>query len=446
MRVFGTAGIRGVFNSTQIPEQVCDVALSSAFAFGKGVYGVGWDGRKSSQVLARAAAAGACAAGSNAKLFGMVPTPVTAYATREGGCKLGFSVTASHNPPEYSGVKMFDSRGMELSREYEDRIERVMTVQVNKCVRNFGVITYSDYLDQYVRSMVARFQGSAMAMKVVVDCANGPGVLVTPRVLQELGHDVITVNGQVSWRFPAHLPEPTPQTLTDTAAIVAGSGADLGFVHDGDADRLVMINAAGRILPDSMVSIIALRGLVGSRGSGTIVLSENTSSAVEEEAVRLGLRVVRSRIGKTFAEIEKECAFFATEPSKVVNPEWGMWEDGMFCAALITNSIARNAELLDLAYSEPSWHYKQVNMSVSVDFGKLVREAEAVFGEFGISEVRRLDGVKLIFKDQSWIMFRASGTEPKVRIYCESRDPVRLGQLLERGTRLLEEFSLQRVR
>ena len=125
----------------------------------------------------------------------------------------------------------------------------------------------------------------------------------------------------------AGLPEPTPQNLADTAAVVASLGADLGLAHDGDADRLVLINPAGRVLPDSIVSILALKAAV--QQGRVVVLSENTSSAVEEEAVKMGCRVVRSTIGKSFAEIEKEGAAFATEPSKVVDPRWGMWEDGM---------------------------------------------------------------------------------------------------------------------
>lgn len=443
MRVFGTAGVRGVFNSTQFPQQVYELARTSAFTFGKGLYGVGWDGRKSSLVLARAVQAGITAAGSDAVVFGMVPTPVTAYGTREAGCKLGFSVTASHNPPEYSGVKMFDGHGMELSKEDEGRIERVMAVEVDKSTRTYGRISRLDCLDSYVNSILERFERAEQPLAIVVDCVNGPGALVTPRVLKELGHDVSAVNAQVSWRFPARVPEPTSQTLRDVAAFVGAVGADFGFAHDGDADRLVMINSAGKVLPDSVVTILALRSLM--RSSGTVVLSENTSSAVEDEAVRLGLRVVRSRIGKTFAEVGKEEAFMATEPSKMVNPGWGMWEDGMYCAALITDSVSRNPALLDFINSEPIWHYRQMNLHVSVDFAELAAKAQMEFARFKILEVRRIDGLKLIFKDKSWIMFRPSGTEPKVRIYGESRSLLRLEELLEAGRRMFEDVPMPRT-
>ena len=391
-------------------------------------------------MLARVVASGVTAAGSDALMFGMVPTPVTAYGSRKGGCKIAFSVTASHNPPEYSGVKLFNGKGMELSVEEEARIERALAVDVGKSSRGYGGIHDWSPLDSYVRSLVGSFGEAEKAMRIVVDCANGPGALVTPRVLQALGHDVTPLNAQVSWRFPARMPEPTPQTLSETASVVPALGADFGFAHDGDADRLVMINSAGEVLPDSVVSVIALR-VLGKR-SGVVILSENTSVEVEEEAVRLGLRVVRSRIGKTFAEIEKESAVFATEPSKVVNPGWGMWEDGMYCAALITDGISKNPELLDVLREERRWHYRQINFQLSVDFQRVVVKAEAEFARFRVSEERHLDGLKLVFKDQSWIMFRPSGTEPKVRVYCESRDRVRLGELLDVASKVLQESSV----
>jgi phosphopentomutase len=434
--VFGTAGVRGIFNSTQTPEEVYRLALTSAFAFGRGSYGIGWDGRKSSTLLARVVAAGLSSAGGEAILFGLVPTPVTAFGAREEKCKLGFSVTASHNPPEYSGVKFFDGEGMELPKEQELRIERAMAVDANMNSGAFGAVIGREMLDSYLVRLLARFEKLQKGLKIVVDCANGPGALVTPRALEALGHKVIPLNAQISWRFPARLPEPTAQNLADTASIVPALGADIALAHDGDADRLVMINSAGRVLPDSIVSILALKAAAPKEG--VVVLSENTSSAVEEEAVAMGHRVVRSRIGKTFAEIEKEGAIFATEPSKVVDPRWGMWEDGMYAALLIADVISRKPELLKFLGSDLKWQYKQVNIPISVDLSSVTDRIETEFSRFRISEVRRLDGLKLVFKDSSWIMFRSSGTEPKTRVYCESLDQLRLEELLETAKKVLE--------
>ena len=216
----------------------------------------------------------------------MVPTPVTAFGVREEGCKLGLSVTASHNPPEYSGVKFFNGDGMELPKEEELRIERAMVVGTNMTSREFGEVASQEVLESYFTKLIARFDTVQKGLKIVVDCSNGPGALITPRALAALGHRVIPLNAQVSWRFPAHPPEPTAQNLADTALVVPSVGGDFGLAHDGDADRLVMINSAGVVLPDSIVSILALRAVV--QRNAVVVLSENTSSAVEEEAVRIG--------------------------------------------------------------------------------------------------------------------------------------------------------------
>ncbi len=435
--VFGTAGVRGVFNKTQTPVQVYRFAETTAFVFGRGTYGVGWDGRKSSALLARTITAAINSTGSEALLFGLVPTPVTAFGARGRMCSIGFSVTASHNPPEFSGVKLFNGRGMELSQSDEERVERALAVEVKKNSSKFGSVTRdAEILYEYRGALLSRYQPAGKRLRIAVDCAAGPGGLITPYVLKGLGHDVIPVNAQVSWRFPGRQPEPTPENLEEFARMVPSLGVDFGFAHDGDADRLVMVNRAGRVLPDSVCSILALRGL--GKTSGAAILSENTSTAVEEEALTMGLRVVRSKVGKTFASLEKEGGVFATEPSKVTDPAWGLWEDGMNAAALVATTISKDPRLLERLTASESWHYRQVSLALRVELPALVSRAREAFKRFRIKEERMLDGYKMVFGDGSWVMFRPSGTEPKTRIYCESRDIGEVGLLIQEGVRCIE--------
>jgi phosphopentomutase len=439
MPVFGTAGARGVFNSTQTLEQVYELIETSAFVFGMGNYGVGWDGRKSSMVLARVAAASVAGCGSDAIEFGVVPTPVVAFGTRENHCQLGFSVTASHNPPEFSGVKVFDNKGMELSREDEGRIERGLVVESTKSCATTGSIMSREAVMPYMKALGSRFSKTESPLRLVVDCATGPAALVTPYILSAMGNRVIPLNTQVSWRFTARHPEPTAETLVETAAIVAGVQADLGLAHDGDGDRLVLINSSGRVLPDYMTSVLALEAI--GKSSGSVVISENSSFAVEETALRMGLRVVRGRIGKTFAEIECEGAILATEPTKIVDPNWGMWEDGIYCAALIADAIAKRPDLRRLIDGEFEWLYKQVNLPLSVDIQRVDGQVDECFSKYRIVERRSVDGLRVVFKDKSWVMFRSSGTEPKTRIYCEARDELRLLELVETAKSLVERLA-----
>jgi phosphomannomutase len=439
MPVFGTAGVRGVFNSTQTPEQVHQLIEASAFVFGRGSYGIGWDGRKSSMVLARVVAASVAGCGSEAIAFGVAPTPVVAFATRHNNCQLGFSVTASHNPPEFSGVKVFNRRGMELSREEEGRIERGMVVSSVKSSATPGSITSREALLPYIKAVGSRFSKAENPLRLVVDCATGPAALVTPRILSAMGNKVVPLNTHLSWRFSARHPEPTPETLVETAAFVAGTQSDLGLAHDGDGDRLVLINSSGRVIPDYMTSVLALEAI--EKSSGTIVISENSSFAVEEAAVRMGLRVVRGRIGKTFAEIDREGAVMATEPSKIVDPSWGMWEDGIYCAALIVDAIGKKPDLRRLIDGEFEWLYRQVNLPVSVDLGRLSEQVDEYFSKYRVVERRTVDGLRVVFKDKSWVMFRPSGTEPKTRIYCEARDELRLAELVDAARSLVDRTA-----
>ena len=437
VKAFGTAGVRGVFNQTQTPEQVYRLVETIAFASGRGRYGIGWDGRKASALLSRVALAAVSAVGSDAYAFGLVPTPVLAYGTRSMSCIVGFAVTASHNPAEFSGIKVFNRDGMELPKSDEERIERAMAVDVMKPSGRFGqVISDEEVIDDYVEAVVARHERASQPLRIAVDCASGPGGLVTPEILKRLGHHVVPVNAQVSWRFPARPPEPTATNLSDFAKMVPTLGVDFAFAHDGDADRLVMVDSMGNVVPDAILTILALRGL-GLRG-GVAVLSENSSSAVAEEAERLGLSVKRSRVGKTFAVLQAEGGVFAAEPSKVVDAKWGLWEDGINASAIVSSLLASDRGLLARTMREVQWRYRQTNLKSTVRIDVLRTKARESLRKFKISEERTLDGLKLVLSDGSWVMFRASGTEPMTRVYCESKDTQQLDALTQMGIQCVE--------
>ena len=436
-KAFGTAGVRGVFNRTQTPEQVYRLVETIAFASGKGRYGVGWDGRKTSALLAKTVLSAINSVGSDAYVFGLVPTPVLAFGTRSRACIAGFSVTASHNPPEFSGVKVFNRNGMELPKSDEERIERAMAVDVMKPSGKFGqIVLDEEVVDEYVQAVVSRHQRTFQPLRIAVDCASGPGGLVTPEILKRLGHHVVPVNAQVSWRFPARPPEPTATNLSDFARMVPTLGVDFAFAHDGDADRLVMVDPMGNVVPDSILTILALKGLGLSEGSA--VISENSSSAVAEEAERLGLSVKRSRVGKTFAVLEAEGGVFAAEPSKVVDPKWGLWEDGINASAIVSALLASDRGLLGRTIQEVQWRYRQTNIRSMVRMDLLRARARESFRKLRVAEERNLDGLKLVLSDGSWVMFRPSGTEPVTRIYCESKDSQQLDVLTQLGVQCVE--------
>jgi phosphomannomutase len=440
-RLFGTAGIRGVFNVSQLPSQVYKVCEATAVVFGKGRYSVGWDGRKTSALLAKVVSSAIASTGSDVITFGLVPTPILAFNTKWTDCLVGFSVTASHNPPEFSGVKFFTQEGMELGEDDEKRIERAFVVESPKVSAKLGIVSSDpEAIERYASEVLNRFEPAKSGLKLVVDCANGPGALVTPYLLKRLGHSVTPLNAQVSWAFPGHDPEPIEEHIRGTCRVVNALGADLGLVHDGDADRLVLVNALGEVVPDSLLTILALETLEGS--GDLIVLSENTSSAVSEWALSRGLRVVRSRVGKTFVKMRSEGALLGSEPSKIVHSVWGMWEDGIYTATLIADILSKRRDLLKVTIDGVGWYYRRVNIPARIDFPALIDKADEVFRNYGIVEKRNLDGIKLVLKDESWIMFRESGTENLVRIYCESRDSMRSDVLLQEGIKCVRFVTI----
>ena len=437
VKAFGTAGVRGIFNRTQTPEQVYRLVEAIVFASGRGRYGVGWDGRKASALLARTVVSAVTALGSDADVFGLVPTPVLAFGTRSRACVAGFSVTASHNPPEFSGVKVFNREGMELPKSDEERIERAMAVDVMKPAGRFGrILPDEEVIDEYIQAVVSRHRRASQPLRIAVDCASGPGGLVTPRILERLGHRVIPINAQVSWRFPARPPEPTAANLSDFGRMVPTLGVDFAFAHDGDADRLVMVDASGNVVPDAILTMMALRGL--ALNSGTAVISENSSSAVAEEAERLGLKVKRSMVGKTFAVLVSERGVFAAQPSKIEDPKSGLWEDGINASALIASLLSEDRGALGRILQETQWRYRQTNLKSTVRLDALAARAREALRRFKVAEERDLDGLKFVLGDGSWIMFRPSGTEPITRIYCESKDPQQVDVLTQVGIQCVE--------
>ena len=408
-----------------------------ALANGRGRYGVGWDGRKTSALLARTVSSAVNSVGSDVASFGQVPTPVIAFGTRSRSCKAGFAVTASHNPAEFSGVKIFNQKGMELPTSDEERIARAMSVEVMRSAGSFGdAFVDEGVADEYVSSLVSRHERQTHPLRIAVDCSCGPGGLITPRVLQYLGHTVLAVNAQVSWRFPARPPEPTGKNLEDFSNIVMRLGVDLGLAHDGDADRVVMVNRNGKVVPDSVLAILAMRAM--NLSTGAAILSENTSNAVAEEATTLGLTVVRSRVGKSFASVESQGGVFAAEPSKIVDPKWGLWEDGINAAALVTGLLANDRGLLDRVTQEVPWSYRQVNFDSAVRMPLLKDRVRELFKKYRIVYERELDGFKVGLYGGSWVMFRQSGTEPKVRLYCESKDAQMLDVFVQLGSLCIE--------
>ena len=444
---FGTAGIRGIYGQEVSIRETIAVCFAVNELLREGKFGLGYDSRSTSFLLATVACSAMNWYGSDVENYGMIPTPVLAYNIRKMGLHAGFSVTASHNPAEYAGVKVFGTDGIEFSLEAEHKIEQLMQksseyVKHGEEMESYGNTSeVSNSRDSYIEGIIRNAYPTKQKFKIIVDCANGTSGEVTPKILSELGHEVVTVNSHPSKSFPGRLPEPMQETLGETAELTRRIGADFGVAHDGDADRLVMIDEKGSVVPDYAVSSLVLKIILEKVKRGTVIISYNSSDALEYIARQAGCVVERSRLGKTFQVLYNKKGVFASEPSKMVDARWGYWEDGIYTSVLIAQYLSEmKLTFLAALKGIPKYYNYRKDLIVGsyLDYDAVKRNVEAKFPG-SVEMLEEVDGVKIRIKnDLGWLMWRSSGTERKVRVYCESSSQQEAMNLLNKGVSIAQ--------
>lgn len=447
-RLFGTAGIRGPYMRALSPELAFKVGLALAtHVGGKGSACVGYDTRTTSPLLALSVSAGLMAGGLDVNMLGLVPTPVLAYSIPHTRSSCGVIVTASHNPPTDNGLKCFSSEGMEYTTSMELELEDVILGGGFKYAEwdHVGrLIEAHEVLEHYVEDLYERFAvREGEAVKVVVDCANGSASHVTPRLLRMLGAKVVSINSHPDGFFPGRHPEPRPDVLSYLGHVVKALGAAAGLAHDGDADRLAVIAEDGSfIYNDRVIAFFAKLKLQDKKG--TVITSIDTSFVVDEVVERYGGKVVRTRLGKTHEKLkEVGDVVLAAEPWKIIDPSWGPWVDGVYQAVAITSMLVKTGLTISKLFEDiPSYPQERFSIPVPEDrkHDIIARVHERMREEFkGYVSEWDFDGLRLNLDDGSWVLARASGTEPKIRGYCEARSLKRLKEISGKLRRIMME-------
>lgn len=453
-RLFGTAGIRGPYLERVSPLLAYRVGLAVAnHVGGRGTVTLGHDVRLTSPLLARMVAAGLMAGGMDTLHLGIVPTPVLAYSVPHTSSKAGVIITASHNPPPDNGLKVFQSTGMEYTERMEEELESLILgdwESLHVSWDRVGRTVEARHLgEEYIEDLYSRFASEPRRRpRVAVDCANGAASSYTPRLARMLGAKVSSINCHEDGYFPGRTPEPRPDVIEPFLEPVGLLGAELLLAHDGDADRLaVAVPGRGFVKQDRLIALYAKLKLTDRRGK--IIVSVDVGRAVVDVAERYGGRVLRAKLGKTHEKLlEHPDALLAAEPWKLIDPSWGPWVDGIYQAALIVSQLAGGGGALDeLLRDIPD--YPSVRRSYRVREEAKEAAVERVFEElrsrFGDrAEENTLDGLRLDFEDGSWVLVRASGTEPKIRLYAEAMDRRRLEELVGEVERLIRS-SVSRV-
>ena len=443
-KLFGTSGIRGVVGKDLNYELLWNVgrAIATSLRPAAKVL-IATDSRESRESVKAAVSVGLLAGGVNVVDGGILPTPILAFATADMRMDIGIMLTASHNPPEYNGVKLFTSEGIGFSPRQENEIERIYAGKnyLNGVSANFkredGIDTrYTEYLlSAFKHVKIPRF-------RIAVDPGNGAASGIAGEIFTAFGYTVMPINDIPDGTFPGRSPEPKQDTLKNTYQFLLDNDLDIAVCFDGDADRVVFIDKEGFIgFTESVAFLSALA--VRHTGKKRVAATVETGNLLDNALADLGVEVVRGKVGDVYvAHLTREIdAAIGVEPVGVyILPELGLYPNTIAAALTLLSSIKAVSEIRGFFKNIPPLYLGQRKIACPNDkkeeLKALVLDKADAFGGGAVNE---LDGLRMDFGN-SWILVRPSGTEPIFRIIAESPSPAETERLLENASAVLQKL------
>ncbi|MCK5548072.1 MAG: phosphoglucosamine mutase, partial [Thermoplasmata archaeon] len=311
---------------------------------------LGYDTRASNVMMSNAVLSGALLSGAGIHMAGMVSTPTLATAAGRFNC--GIMITASHNPPEYSGIKLWNHDGSAFDTSQMEKVEDSVLKRKYKKVAWKDIVPVSRYdgaIKEHMEKVLDSISESKV--KVVVDCMNGAASVVTPYLLKRMGCEVIAINSRPDGSFLGRTPEPTEENLEHLKSYVRAVRADLGIAHDGDGDRMVAVDEKGNYVSgDKLLSLFC-----GFEAIKSVVVPFNASMVIEEQL--RNIRIHRCKVGDVFVveTIKRTGADFGGEPSGTyIFPKHSLCPDGIYAAARLVE-IVKKSRLSRLIGRMPSY-------------------------------------------------------------------------------------------
>lgn len=420
MRLFGTDGIRGVANVDLTPELAFKVGRAAAhvLAHEGSPFVVGRDTRVSGEMLEAALAAAICSAGGRVLRAGIIPTPAVAYLGRAHDA-VSVVISASHNPIEDNGIKFFGPDGFKLADAAEEAIEAALDQHDLRRAVGAEVGRIEELLDaveSYADYVASLATASAAGLRVVVDCAHGAACPVAAVVWERLGATVIPINADPDGlRINVECGSTYPEVVRRA---VLEHGADVGFAHDGDADRVIAVDETGRIVDgDAIMGLCAMHLARAERLAGHVVVATVMSNLGLEVALRAsGIALERTKVGDRYVlERMRElgAALGGEQSGHVVFLDHATTGDGLVTAVQVTNVMLETGRRLS-ELAAPIERYPQVLKNVRVASRDGLRSHPAVAAAVG--EAERALG------SRGRVLVRPSGTEPLIRVMVEAED------------------------
>ena len=439
-KLFGTSGIRGLVGSEVTCELALNVGKSLAFYLGnEGTVVIGYDTRTTNKMLDQAICAGLLEGGINVVKIGMVPTPLVGYACEKLDADAGIMLTASHNPSPYNGIKIWNKNGKAYTSAQEAEIEKIYAEKsyISVSWDKVGSLSVNEEIKgQYIDDLV-NMVDIKEGLKVVIDCASGAGSEISPLVFRKAGCEVTTLNSQPDGFFPGRNPEPNADNLQNLMKTVVAIGADLGIAHDGDADRMITVDENGNISPfDSLLALIS------KEFDGDVVTTVDAGLCMDESVNGEVFRTPVGDVNVAEVIIEKNAAFGGEPSGTWLHPDFCMCPDGILSGLRMAELVSNKGKLSQLLSEIPSYPNirekitcsKEAKIKVMENMEDLLKDA---FND--IKEINSIDGVRMTFEDDSWVLVRPSGTEDYIRITLESRDAKRAEEIKDVCVKIINE-------
>ena len=441
MRLFGTNGVRGVVNEDMTPELALRLGKAIGSYFNGNIV-IATDTRTANEMLKNAVISGLIATGNNVFDAKIVPTPALQYYVKNTEVDAGVMITASHNPPQFDGIKVIDKDGTELARSKEEEIERIYFNKDFKIAswNEIGKVYDIDVTDFYIEGvldLIKKEEIKKHGFKVVVDCGNGAACFTMPYLIGEVA-TVVSLNAHPDGNFPARQPEPTLDNIKDLIAAVKSMKADIGIAFDGDADRAIFVDENGNFIHGDK-SLALMAGYKVEKKGGVVVTPVSTSSCVEEYVKSKGGSVVYTKVGSPIVArkmIDIKATFGGEENGGLIFPEHQYCRDGgMASVAMLELMALKEKNLSELISEIPD--YKMVKTKVECKEKEKVMEKlkKKVEGNADYT-----DGIKIFFEN-GWVLIRPSGTEPIIRIYSQSKDERIAREMAEKYKKMIKEIA-----
>lgn len=446
-RLFGTNGVRGVVNHDMNLELASNLGMAIGSYLNGGRVAIGTDTRTSNEMLKSACVSGLLATGSEIVDLGIVPTPALQFYVKHSETQHGIVITASHNPPKFNGIKCVDSDGTELSRQKEIEVEDIYFSKTFKRVswdKIKGVKRYMKANEDYLMGVISHIDDKAVRkaeLKVVLDCGNGAGSLVSPYLLKRLGCKVVTLNAHPDGTSPGRESEPTPENLKELMKATIDFGADVGIAHDGDADRTIFIDEKGNYIHGDGILALVTKEMLMDNKEGLIVTTVASSLALRDVVKESNGKIIYTKVGSPIVArkmMESQAVFGGEENGGLIFPAHQYCRDGGMAAAKVVEIIAKHKKTLsELIENLPKYHLHKTKVQCPHE------NVEATLKEFKRRikgrEIDDTDGIKILMKD-AWVLVRPSGTEPIYRIYAESKEAEEARKLAEEYRSMIQDI------